>query len=337
MKIAAYTPGKNIPSARFRIRQHIKYLSRRGIFINEFYPSKTSYPPINKSERLFWAAEVFPQRFFQALKSYRYELTLLQREMISTLYTFEPFTKIPRVLDVDDAIWNNGYSAVKNLSRCCDTIICGNNYLAENFSKWNKNIVVLPTAVDTKRFAPRSKIEKNMKIKRIVWSGSSSGFKYLYENEDVLETMLERHKNVTLRIVADKKPRFKRLKPTQTEFIKWSQNLEVEAIRSADLGIMPLAETSWERGKCSYKLLLYMACGLAVVASPVGMNAEILAMDSVGKAAKNKKEWIESLSAYIENPKIAYQDGRRGRKVVKKKFSCAVIAPKLADILLGII
>jgi glycosyltransferase involved in cell wall biosynthesis len=125
--------------------------------------------------------------------------------------------------------------------------------------------------------------------------------------------------------------------PTQQiEFVPWSPGVEVQAIQSMDVGIMPLRDTLWSRGKCSYKMLLYMSCGLPVVVSPVGMNAEILEMASVGQAAAGSDDWIAALEAVIHDPGMAAARGKCGREVALQNFSIEALAEKLAAELLRV-
>src|SRR5437868_1726712 len=150
LRVTAYTGGKHDPSARFRVRQFIPALGRLGIRVCEQPSRFGSYPPAVKMMRPLWAAAAIGERAFSATRSYASDVTLLQRPMLSRLLTAEPLTCRPRILDVDDAIWlDRGATAVPRLVRLCDLVICGNEYLAEQFRQWNPDVRVLPTEVDT--------------------------------------------------------------------------------------------------------------------------------------------------------------------------------------------
>jgi glycosyltransferase involved in cell wall biosynthesis len=335
ISVAAFTTGRNVPATRFRVRQYIDGLKQYGVELAEFYPRAGGYPPERKWTRPFWAVASLAGRMPDIVRSFSYDVTLLQREMLSTFLTLEPLTKRPRVLDVDDAIWlNRDSSFARKLAHISDSVICGNSFLAEYFRRWNANITVLPTAVDTKRFVPlQSRSFGDSPV--IGWSGNRSGFGDLKIVEASLRTVLTKYPKARLRVMADERPALD-VPANQLEFVLWSPEVEVQTIQSMDIGIMPLRDTLWSRGKCSYKMLLYMSCGVSVVVSPVGMNVEILELGSVGESANSADEWVGALEALIEDPKLAAARGEQGREVTLKSFSIDVLAGRLAAELLRV-
>jgi glycosyltransferase involved in cell wall biosynthesis len=261
--------------------------------------------------------------------------------MLSTSFTLEPLTKKPRILDVDDAIWlyRNGSCACR-LAKISDSVICGNSFLADYFSQWNPNIAILPTAVDTDRFLPLASkpFDDGAPDVRptIGWSGGRGGFVDLQVAEKALQVVLRKHPRARLRVIADAAPRCLNLPVGQVEFVPWSPETEVQAIQGLDIGIMPLGDTLWNRGKCSYKMLLYMSCGVPVVVSPIGMNSEILNMGTVGAGASTTDDWVGALDQLLRNPQLAAAMGRRARDVVLQSYSINTLAPKLAAELLRV-
>lgn len=335
ISVAAFIIGKNVPSSRFRVRQYIDDLKQYGVELSDFCPRASGYPPEQKWKRPFWAVASLAGRVPDIVRSFSYDVTLFQREMLSTFLTLEPFTKRPRVLDVDDAIWlNRGSSFARKLAAISDSVICGNSFLAEYFRQWNANIMILPTAVDTNRFAPLT--AKPFGDSPIIgWSGNRSGFADLKMIEAALRTVLAKYPKARLRVMAEQRPTLD-IPVHQLDFVPWSPQVEVQTIQSMDIGIMPLRDTLWSRGKCSYKMLLYMSCGVPVVVSPVGMNAEILELGSVGEIASSTDDWIGALEALIDNPKQAATIGEQGRKVALKSFSIQALAGRFADELLRV-
>lgn len=332
MRVAALTGGKNVPSARFRVRQLIPYLHQAGIHVTEFVPRFSRYPPSGTSRRLVWGTAAIIERLPTVVCTHRYDMTLLQRELLSTLVSLEPFTKRPRVLDVDDAIFTHRQgNTARRLAKLVDLIICGNDFLAEYFSRWNTNVVIIPTGVDTSRFSPMENGDEKSIGKSVVgWIGTSGNFKYLYQIRSALEKVIRQHDEVVLRVVADRAPRFKGILEDRLEFIKWSPFVEAQSIQSMTIGLMPLADGFWERGKCAYKMLQYMSCGIPVVASPVGMNAQVLSLGNVGFPAKEENDWVESLSILLMNKSLRDRMGEIGRSVVEKNFSLGVVSELVA-------
>ncbi|MFN0172150.1 MAG: glycosyltransferase family 4 protein [Bryobacteraceae bacterium] len=336
LKVAAYTAGATVPSARFRVRQYIPLLRGEGVEVHEHLSVLGSYPPCGTIRRLLWAPLVIAERTASALSSLSTDVTLFQREMVSTLLTAEPLTRGPRVLDVDDAIFlhRRGVTA-RRLAALCDLVICGNGYLAEAFSHWNRNVRILPTAIDTGRFVPGTRSQR-AGGRRIGWSGMSSGFRYLEEIAPALVRVMDRHRDVRLTLVADRLPVLPGIDPGRIEFIRWSENLEVAAVQSFTVGLMPLADDAWSQGKCSFKLLTYMACGTPAVASPVGMNAEVLATGG-GLAACTQREWEDSILHLLEDEGAAGRMGVGGRQKVEQHYSLRNLAPRLAGLLKGVV
>ena len=337
LKVAALTGGRNVPSARFRVRQLIPALRESGVHVHEFIPRVSKYPPAAKWLRPLWGGAALAARIPAVLATHWYDAVFLQRELVSTFLTLEPLTRHPRVLDVDDAIYlHRGGRFAERLARRCDLILCGNDYLGDVFSRWNKNVKVIPTAVDIRRYVPK-KATGAEHLDVIGWIGTSANFKYLYEIETALAAVLKACPDVILRIIADDKPAFRSIQERRIDFIPWSPENEVKGIQGMSIGIMPLSNSAWTRGKCSFKMLQYMACGVPVVVSPVGMNSQVLSLGAVGLGASNQNEWIDALVGLLGDEKQRINMGINGRSIVKERFSIHVVAPSLAGCLRDLI
>jgi glycosyltransferase involved in cell wall biosynthesis len=332
MKIYAFTQGIKNPSSRFRIRALMDLLECSGYKITVAEALSSAYPPESGTiQRLIWLTRELLYRLPQVLKSHQYDAVILQREMISTLPTFEILTKRPRIFDVDDAIWlhRNGI-ATNFILRRVDHIICGNQYIADYCLKFKKPMTIIPTGVDTDRFKQlNSQVSAEVNQKKIIgWSGTSSGFKFIYEIESELNKVLLENPNWILRIVSNQKPVFKILSIDKYEYIEWSEENEVQTIAEMDIGIMPLTNTPWSCGKCSYKMLLYMACSVPVVVSDFGMNSEVLSHKFVGFGVSEKKDWVTHLNKLISDSQLRSEAGKNGREVVKEFYSLDVVVDK---------
>ena len=331
IRIAAFTGGRDVPSARFRVRQYINMLRNEGIEVTEFSSLLGTYPPKRRILRPIWSVATLATRLPDVIRSHKYDMTILQREIFSTFLTLEPLTKRPRVLDVDDAIWllRRGKFAAR-LAKECDVIICGNNFIADKFSQWNRNVTIINTAVDTDKFVPDQPTEEPI----IGWIGTFGGFEYLYGIESALKDVLKTNMRAILRIVSDEPPHFKNIPKDRIEYIKWSPENEVRSIQGMAVGIMPLDDSLWSRGKCSYKMLTYMSCGIPVVVSPIGMNVEVLSKGNVGFGPISIDDWVNSLLYLLSNVKDRSEIGMNGRNVVINNYSKRVIIPKLAKTIL---
>lgn len=331
LRVIAYTGGHNSPSRVSRVQQYIPYLRQHQIEVTESASRAGSYPPESGFwKRARWGLWNLAEHLPASAQSHGYDMTLLQREMLSTFVTFEPFTKRPRVLDVDDAIWvHRGGEFARRLARSCDHVICGNNFLAESFSSWNSRVSVLPTAVDTRRFVPLNGAARSGRP-IIGWLGLSSGFRYFDAIELALRDVLRNHPESVLRIISDKAPGFRLLPESQVEYIPYSREGEVTNIQEMTIGIMPLDDSEASRGKCSFKMIQYMSCGVPVVVSRVGMNAEVLQKGECGFGADSPQDWVDALEALLTNPDLRARMGSIGRSIAETHYGVEVLAPRLA-------
>lgn len=330
LRVAALTGGLEVPSARFRVRQYISQLRSRGVLISEFPSKSTAYPPSIRSERPAWLLRNLWDGLRRSRATRFFDLTLLQKPMCSGFLTFERWTTRPRVLDIDDAIWLTNANMAESLAKKSSLCICGNSYLADKFSKWNPNTLILPTGIDTDRYSPRETITNRPTIG---WIGSSSNLPELYAFEEALAEVLRRRPDACLRVVCDRPPAFTKIERERLEFAKWTEDRELEEIRNFSVGIMPLRDTPWNRGKCSFKLIQYMACGIPFVGSPVGANIDLMHDKQPGFLPSSLQDWTEALVSLIDERPIAESMGREGRRVALEKFSISVLAPRLAKAL----
>ncbi|MBT3367964.1 MAG: glycosyltransferase family 4 protein [Nitrospina sp.] len=347
IRVSALTSGKDVPSARFRVRQHIVPLRSRGIHIREYTPAIDKYAPpppfltfSNPTAltlvKAFWKCVKTSVRLPGAIGSWNGDLTWLEREMHPGFLTFEPFLKPPVVLDVDDAIWLTkpfGWRATRKIAKIADVVLAGNHHIADWFSSFAEDVRIVPTAIDTDRVRPRNfqNFERSGRPFIIGWTGTSSNYKALYQIEKALKKFLKSHV-AELWVMADQPPRFSELGSDSVRYIKWAPNREIAILGRMDVGLMPLPSDPWSLGKCSFKMLQSMAAGLPVVVSPVGMNAEVMAMGDIGFSAITQDDWYEALDCLCDDSSLAYHYGVNGRRVVENHFSRRVISRILASI-----
>jgi glycosyltransferase involved in cell wall biosynthesis len=328
-RVLGLTAGQTIPSARFRVGQFAGRLGSWGVDLIHRPSRVGAYPPRSQWRRPLWLASTIADRVPDVIATYRHDVTLLQREFVSTIKTIEGLTKAPRVLDVDDAIWmHERGGTARRIALCCDRVICGNSFLAEYFGRFT-DTVVLPTAVDTQKFFPLVGTRDETEV-IIGWSGSSGGFPYLDAIDPALAQVVKERPNVRIRLMADRPRTFVGVPPDKVDFLRWTPEAEADGVRTMHIGIMPLAGTEWERGKCSFKMIQYLACGIPAVVSPVGMNNEVLAASPVGLAATTTADWRSQLIALVDDAAARAEFGAAGRALVERHYSWSVVAPQLA-------
>jgi glycosyltransferase involved in cell wall biosynthesis len=345
INIAALTHHKNTPSSRFRVRNHIPALKKLGFNIVDLqrnwssensglmFPNKRIKNSFIKASLAFgYELLNINQTFSRVLTSRSYDAVLISRELINGYPSFENFIKKPIIYDIDDAVFLNKYSEigiVKILKRS-DVVIAGNEFLADYCSKYSKNVHIIPTGVDTDKFIP--KIKRNDKF-ILGWSGTSSSFDFFLPIEDALVSFFEKNNNAILKICSDRFPSELKKLQKYIHFQIWTNDNEVSEIQSFDVGIMPLVDSPWTRGKCAYKCLLYASCGIPFVCSPVGMNNDLINLGRVGLLASSDDEWVDVLNFMYNNRSTLAEIFPDGRDVIIKNFSNDIIIKNISMIL----
>jgi glycosyltransferase involved in cell wall biosynthesis len=325
IKVTALTGSKHDPSSRFRIRQFIKPLQALGVDVSEYWPLISRY----KIEPLPWLVAALR---VPGLAASRFsDITWLGRELISGRSSCERLAGTRRLFDVDDAIWlpyESDFSA--EIVSHCDGVMAGNRFLAEHYEKLGAKVWLVPTSVDTESWRP-AKTTSGGKW-TIGWSGSWANLQFLYAIEAVLADFLAQHPDSRLLIVCDRPPQFKKLPMASWEFVAWSMANEIGLVQQMNAGLMPLADSELARGKCGFKMLSYMSCGIPVVVTPVGVNSEILRQGEVGFAAAAPDEWFAALASLHNDRALGARLGAAGRSVVEEHYSVTKSAELLAEI-----
>jgi len=327
LRVAAFTGGVAVAAARLRVRQYIAPLAGLGIAVHESWPGLGAFPPHQRPLRPAWLVGTMAQRLPRIAAGWRADITLLQREMVSTLPTLERWTRRPRLVDIDDAVHlHRGGLAARRLAALADLVVVGNNWLAETWLQWNPAIEILPTPVDTDRYNVRPSSEQAT----IGWIGSAGNLRYLTGIAPALSRVVDRFPSTVIAVCCDRPPVLPGL---PVRFMPWSEDTEADFLASITIGIMPLEDGPWERGKCSFKMLQYMAAGRPCVVSPVGMNSELLREAELGRSATTIDQWTEALSSLIADRDSAARMGAAGRALAVARYSVAALAPRLAELL----
>ena len=333
IRVLALTSGKNLPASRFRVRQFIEPLRLQGIQVRESHLPFSKYVTSGNraAARLLTAAKVLG-RLPGVAASRLADVTWLERELIPGRFTLEALSGRPRLFDVDDALWllPRGDRFSERIVASCDGVIAGNEFLAEHYRKTGVPVWIVPTSIDTDVWTPRPSPAGESWV--IGWIGTSPNLPYLCAIEPALEDFLRQHPESSLLVVCDEKPDLPTLPADRWRFEKWSSAREVGLVQTMDVGLMPLPDTDTSRGKCSCKMLSYMAVGIPVVVSPVGTNREILERGPVGMAARSDSDWKAALEALFEDRGLGARMGARGRALVEEGYSARKSVVTLARI-----
>lgn len=335
MKVNAITRTGVAPSGWYRIGVLKPIFAAHDILINEITPKVSSLPPPEKHKRLAWLFAALWERFTYLNLLKKTDVTILQRELISTIPTFERFLPGKLILDVDDAIFLNkrGLAAI-NAAKASVGVVCGNAYLAEYFAKYNKNIKIIPTGVDVnKMMIDPKRLEKPGK-KIIGWIGTAGNLKYFEPIAAALCSILKEFGDeVELRIVTSHSSAIPVDLRSVCNFVKWYPGIEFDELPTWTLGLMPLDDDPWTRGKCAFKMLQYMSAGIPVVVSPVGMNIDVLSLGQFGYGPETEEQWYEALKILLENEILNYQFGMTARSIAEQEFSLESVVAKWLDVL----
>lgn len=340
-------------SSRLRSLQFLPALQQVGIHVTPHALFDDAYLKRlygGEDYSLSAVARRYAQRAMQLRRLKQADLIWLEKEAFPYLpYWLEcglmPHD-VPYVVDYDDAIFNLYDLSPRRLVRSllgnkidrlmanATTVICGNEYLAERAREAGaKRIEKVPTVVDINRYVIGEQASfYEGKAPVIGWIGSPSTQRYVLEIKSVLEE-LHRQYGARLVLVGARPELVSQFSELPVEVLPWSEESEAQAIAGFDIGIMPLPDGPWERGKCGYKLIQYMASGRPVVASTVGVNVEIVEGWQCGRLADGQAQWHQALGTLLAAPGERRALGVKGRQAVEQHYSLQVQAPRLAEIL----
>ena len=276
-------------------------------------------------------------RFIDIMRIRKSDIVFLQRDMIPA--GFFPLhewlvCKLFRntIFDFDDAVFLHFESKIRTIISRCDRVIAGNRYLAAYAEKYNGKVTVIPTSMDTANYSLKT-FDDDKGIVTIGWSGTDYNLGYLMSLKGALGKLGAKYGNIELLVISNESSVKVEFEDIPFRFVEWTLEREVADLHGIDIGIMPLEDDPWCRGKCAGKLLVYMSCGIASVASSVGANKELVEDGVNGFLAGPEKEWVEKLSRLIEDPRLRKEVGLRGRKTIEEAYSIRVNAPLLEAVL----
>lgn len=331
-------------TSRLRFYQYLPYLEDHGLevtvspllsdeYVRRLYASRRQ--PVSDLLR------AYGQRTRALLTAGSYDLVWVEKEFLPWLPAIAPaLLRTPYVADYDDAAFHrydlHASALVRSflgkkidrVMRGAALVVAGNEYLAARAMQAGAGRVeILPTVIDTGRYQPADRPEAGFTIG---WIGAPVTVRYLKAIGQALAAFFEQHPDAVIRLIGAADP-FDGRFPVQA--VPWSEETEVAELQRCDVGIMPLPDEPFERGKCGYKLIQYMGCGLPVVASPVGVNRQIVVPGVNGYLADSQEDWLVALEALHADPALRKVLGAAGRKKAEAAYSLQTAAPKLLHLL----
>src|SRR5712692_5611336 len=316
-------------SSRYRFWQYVPGLRRAGHEV-EIKPLLADgyltelYTTGHRGGR--WLAVGYAARFLDALGAGQYDAVLCEHEVfpflpaVAELFVSKINSRF--ILDYDDAAYckYDGWPVLRRkiarLMRAAETVVVGNSHLAGYALQFTSRVALIPTVVDLVVYPNHQKVAPSVPI-RIAWIGTPMTATFLHPLIPEFTRLQKKHPHLGFRFIgAGSFPNGLR-----TETREWSVTTEAQLLSECDIGIMPLSDTEFTRGKCGLKLIQYMACGLPVVASPVGANCEIVEENRNGFLAADAREWFEKLNALIESAELRNRLGKSGRAKVAAQYT----------------
>ena len=338
VKVLCLTQGPvAAPSPRYRVYQLLPHLRQHGIEV-------TVSPALDDDtyRRLYQTAGGSRLAAFAAIRRQRqqdlqrvldFDLVLIQKGIFTGLtasFECQIAARRPVVFDFDDAIWLprqggnrilrrlHREGAVQEILRRATAVIAGNEFLADYARRFTGNVTVVPSAVDTMRY------RQNTGTATVGWIGSRSTLPYLRSLAPVFHEL-----GITPRVIAAGMPDF------PADFRQWQIETEVDELAGLGIGVAPLPDNQWERGKCGVKILQYMASGLTVVASPVGVQRELVHDGVTGFLATTPIEWRDRLRQLIDDAALRQRLGAAGRALAAERYDVTVAVERVAKVLLA--
>jgi len=353
MKILFLTPHpEEGASSRVRVYQFVPYLETMGhvCYVRPFLSSKAYARRLlrvsSTAENNRWLIVGLLRRFRDLLLATRCDVVFIHREAFPygppILERLLSLLGCKMALDFDDALFishpeedSRGlYHWMKNPSRFRATLqlathaVAGNSFLADYARHHCREVSVIPSVIDSRRYVAKPVRNSDQPLV-IGWMGSPSTAGNLFLVKSALSRLLDRYK-VQLRVVGATLPTSWGLPAECREFQLAS---EIQDLQSFDVGIMPLTDDEWTKGKCAFKALQYMGAGIPVVSSPVGVVQEIIRDGQNGMIADTEDDWFRKLEILITNPGLRHQIGCQGREYVVKHYSIEAAMPRLLSVL----
>lgn len=333
-------PYQIAPSQRFRFEQYLAYLSEAN-FQYELHPFislsvwKILHQPGKFVQKALGILGGFFKRFLLLFQLGKYDFVFIHREAshigppIFEWLIAKVFRK-KVIYDFDDAIWLPNYSShnasfhrlkyykkVNSSMKWAYKISAGNRYLGEYARQYNDNIVILPTTIDTENYHNQVKKHDSSQKPVIGWTGTLTTSKYIGDILAALQRLEEKYE-FEFCMISNEIPDYS-LK--SLVFKRWQKETEIKDLLRFDVGVMPLVDDQWAKGKCGFKALQYMALGIPPVVSPVGVNTDIVQDGENGLICLTEEEWYTALEKLLQSPDLRKELGQQAHQTILDRYS----------------
>jgi glycosyltransferase involved in cell wall biosynthesis len=345
-------PHATAASQRFRFEQYLDMLTKNGInyTLAPFLDTSTWQILYKKGfivKKTIGIVAGFLRRIQLLFTVNQYDTVFIHREAspLGPPLIEWIIAKILRkkvIYDFDDAIWlpntsaNNRIAAhlkwhhkTASICRWSYKVSTGNAYLAGYARQFNHNVIVNPTTIDTVHLHNRIKNQNTDKVV-IGWTGTHSTINYLYALTPVLKELAEEF-DFTFLVISDKQPDFEL---NNLVYLPWAKASEMDDLLKMNIGVMPLTDDLWAKGKCGFKALQYMALGIPALVSPVGVNTAIVEDGLNGYICQSADEWKNNLQKVLADPVLRMQMGRAARQKVEEYYSVQANCRTFLDLFL---
>lgn len=351
MRVLAIVPFlyDTAPGQRYRIEQWEPLLRRQGVEIT-FAPFEDRnlhsrlYKPGQMGRKARLIGQALGRRAKVLSSLHKYDLVyiyreaavlgppifelLIQRRGLPIVYDFDDAIYLPAASEANRALsWLKFPQKVRTICSVASHVMVGNRYLADFALQFNRNVSIVPSTIDMEQY--RFDASQRSTDKPVIgWSGSITTIPYLETVGPALQ-----------RLVREEPFRFRFIGPTdwewpgvEVESVRWRSQSEARDLSALDVGLMPLPDDPWTRGKCGMKALQYMALGISTICSPVGFNAALIQDGQNGYLASSEDEWVEKMRNLLRSPEMRERLGEAGRHTVEHQYTAAVQAPRVLQI-----